>query len=62
MILRARPPVASVISFIDCINRREVERGLTVIWVAEVAQGRLRHWELVADSEDSRRQLGLDRV
>ena len=134
MILRARPPVASVLSFIDCINRGdlagldrlitddhqlqvfeepplegraanveawqgyfasfpdyvihprrvaeldgrvavlghttgshlgladEVERGLTLIWVAEVAQGRLRHWELVEDSEDSRRQLGLDRV
>jgi len=134
VILRARPPVASVLSFIDCINRGdlaglgrlmtddhqlkvfdqpplaarvadvdawqgyfasfpeyviyprlvaeldgrvavlghttgshlgladEVERRLPLIWVAEVAQGCLRCWELVEDSEESRGQLGLDRA
>ena len=42
-----------------CLPEAE-ERRLTLIWVAEVVEGRLRSWTLVEDSADNRRRLGLD--
>jgi len=39
----------------------EAERKLTVIWVAEVVDGRLRSWHIVEDTAASRAALGLGR-
>jgi hypothetical protein len=36
------------------------ERTLLLIWKARVDQGRLRSWELVLDTAQQRRQLGLE--
>ncbi len=35
------------------------ERGLSLIWFAEVTGGRLRCWRLLEDTPDRRRELGL---
>jgi ketosteroid isomerase-like protein len=37
----------------------EQERKLTLIWLAEVVDGRLRSWRLVEDTPDRRRSLSL---
>lgn len=35
------------------------ERQLTLIWVAEVVDGKLRSWRLLEDTPDRRRSLGI---
>ena len=35
------------------------ERRLSVIWLAEVEDGRLRYWRLLEDTRDRRAELGL---
>lgn len=40
----------------------EAEVRHTLIWVADVADGRLRTWSLVDDTPEQRARLGLDRV
>jgi hypothetical protein len=35
------------------------ERRLTLIWLADVVNGRLRTWRLLEDTPDRRRELGL---
>jgi ketosteroid isomerase-like protein len=37
----------------------EEERNLSVIWLAEVADGRLRCWRLLEDTPDRRREFGF---
>jgi hypothetical protein len=36
------------------------ESRLTLIWLAEIADGAVRSWTLVDDSPDNWRRLGLD--
>ena len=36
------------------------ESRLTLIWLAEIADGAVRSWTLVDDSPENRRRLGLD--
>jgi hypothetical protein len=36
------------------------ESRLTLIWLAEIVEGALRSWTLIADNADNRRRLGLD--
>lgn len=37
----------------------EVEAPISLIWVAELRQGLISRWVLLADSPDERRSLGL---
>jgi ketosteroid isomerase-like protein len=40
----------------------EEERKLTLIWLAEAVDGRLRSWRLLPDTPENRKDLGLDAV
>ena len=71
----ARQPllaIAAAISFIDCINRGDLdgladlmtdaddeESKLTVIWQAEVVGGRLSLWRVAEDTPELRAQTGI---
>lgn len=37
----------------------QVERALSVIWLAEVREGQLRCWRLLEDTPDRRAELGF---
>lgn len=37
----------------------EVERKLTVLWVAEAREGRLARWSIIQDTPEARERLGL---
>jgi ketosteroid isomerase-like protein len=39
----------------------DIEARETLIWVADITDGRLRTWQLVEDTAEHRRELGFDR-
>lgn len=57
------PPLAVTLSFVDCINRGDLDRLAELMtddhWVAEARDGKLAAWRIVADTQERRAELGL---